>query len=44
MKIQGTLLMVVSSVIPKTRVPSGILREDAMALVESFIPNYTKNK
>ena len=28
----------------KTRVPSGVLREDAMALVESFIPNYTKEQ
>lgn len=29
---------------PKTKVPSGVLREDAMALVESFIPNYTKEQ
>lgn len=29
---------------PKTKVPSGVLREDAMALVESCIPNYTKEQ
>ena len=29
---------------PKSGVPSGVLREDAMALVESFIPNYTKEQ
>ena len=28
----------------KTGVPLGVLREDAMALVESFIPNYTKEQ
>ena len=27
---------------PESRIPSGVLREDAMALVESLIPNYTK--
>ena len=29
---------------PVSRMPSGVLREDAMALVESFIPSYTKEQ
>ena len=29
---------------PGSRIPSGVLREDAMALVESLIPNYTKKQ
>ena len=29
---------------PESRIPSGVLREDAMALVESFIPRYTKEQ
>ena len=29
---------------PESRIPSGVLREDAMALVESLIPNYTKEQ
>ena len=28
----------------ESRIPSGVLREDAMALVESLIPNYTKEQ
>lgn len=29
---------------PKSGAPSGVLREDAMALVETWIPNYTKEQ